>query len=116
MSANENPSPRVNIEYAGLIHGDKKKMGERENRNCNVFWVRQVSWVRRKPGDKGLELLTVGHQTYSGDTRYDIEFQYPNNWRLKITAAAKHDEGAYECQISTHPPRVVRRNLFVIGK
>uniref|UniRef100_A0A182P148 Ig-like domain-containing protein n=1 Tax=Anopheles epiroticus TaxID=199890 RepID=A0A182P148_9DIPT len=66
-----------------------------------------VSWVRRKSGESALQLLTVGKQTYSGDSRYQIEFQYPNNWRLKISRANKNDEGVYECQISTHPPKVI---------
>uniref|UniRef100_A0ABK8G7P2 Ig-like domain-containing protein n=1 Tax=Anopheles gambiae TaxID=7165 RepID=A0ABK8G7P2_ANOGA len=72
-----------------------------------------VSWVRRKKGDTALQLLTVGRQTYSGDPRYHIEFQYPNNWRLKISRAHKDDEGVYECQISTHPPKVIVYFLFV---
>lgn len=61
----------------------------------------QVSWVRRKPGDSGLELLTVGQQTYSGDSRYKIEFQYPNNWKLKIESVVKEDEGTYEVSLFT---------------
>jgi hypothetical protein len=59
----------------------------------------QVSWVRRKSGENGLELLTVGKQTYSGDPRYSVDFQYPNNWRLKIVSAQKIDEATYECQV-----------------
>lgn len=59
----------------------------------------QVSWVRRKSGENGLELLTVGKQTYSGDPRYSVDFQYPNNWRLKISQAQKIDEATYECQV-----------------
>ena len=59
----------------------------------------QVSWVRRKSGENGLELLTVGKQTYSGDPRYSVDFQYPNNWRLKIATAQKIDEATYECQV-----------------
>lgn len=59
----------------------------------------QVSWVRRKSGENGLELLTVGKQTYSGDPRYSVDFQYPNNWRLKIVQAQKIDEATYECQV-----------------
>lgn len=62
------------------------------------------------------ELLTVGLHTYSGDTRYSVEFQYPHNWRLKISNARKSDEGTYECQISTHPPRVMQVNLHINGK
>lgn len=77
---------------------------------------KQVSWVRRKPGESGLELLTVGQQTYSGDSRYKVEFQYPNNWKLKIESVVKEDEGTYECQISTYPPRVIQKNIFIIGK
>lgn len=77
--------------------------------------ILQVSWVRRKSGENGLDLLTVGMNTYSGDTRYKMEFQYPNNWRLKIESIIKNDEGIYECQISTYPPRVIVKNLFVNG-
>lgn len=72
--------------------------------------------MRRKPGESGLELLTVGQQTYSGDSRYKVEFQYPNNWKLKIESVVKEDEGTYECQISTYPPRVIQKNIFIIGK
>ncbi len=63
-----------------------------------------------------MDLLTVGMHTYSGDVRYKMEFQYPNNWRLKIESAVKEDEGSYFCQISTHPPRVIQKNLYVNGK
>lgn len=62
------------------------------------------------------ELLTVGLHTYSGDNRYTVEFQYPHNWRLKISNARKSDEGTYECQISTHPPRVMQVNLHINGE
>jgi len=74
----------------------------------------QVSWVRRKDG-KELELLTVGLHAYTGDSRYTVEFQYPHNWRLQIKYANKRDEGTYECQISTHPPRVIRVHLHIKG-
>lgn len=76
----------------------------------------QVSWVRRGHGINNLELLTVGKNAYSADPRYKVEFQYPSNWRLKIESVIKDDEGTYECQISTHPPRVIQKNLYVNGK
>ncbi|XP_055535002.1 uncharacterized protein LOC129724286 [Wyeomyia smithii] len=83
--------------------------------SCRISLLQDktVSWVRRKHGETDLQLLTVGKQTYSGDPRYTIEFQYPNNWRLKIAAASKSDEGVYECQISTHPPKVIIYYLHV---
>ncbi|XP_053679093.1 uncharacterized protein LOC128730042 [Anopheles nili] len=83
--------------------------------SCRISLLQDktVSWVRRKSGDTALQLLTVGKQTYSGDPRYQIEFQYPNNWRLRISHANKNDEGIYECQISTHPPKVIIYNLHV---
>ncbi|XP_065084007.1 uncharacterized protein LOC135706325 [Ochlerotatus camptorhynchus] len=83
--------------------------------SCRISLLQDktVSWVRRKHGETDLQLLTVGKQTYSGDSRYTIEFQYPNNWRLKIASANKNDEGVYECQISTHPPKVIIYYLHV---
>jgi hypothetical protein len=77
---------------------------------------RQVSWVRRKHGEDDLQLLTVGLHTYSGDSRYTVEFQYPNNWRLQIKFTNKRDEGTYECQISTHPPKVIQIHLHINGE
>ncbi|CAO1403675.1 unnamed protein product [Diamesa tonsa] len=83
--------------------------------HCRISLLQDktVSWVRRKNGENGLELLTVGKQTYSGDPRYSVDFQYPNNWRLKIVSAQKIDEATYECQISTHPPRIIQYNVHV---
>ncbi|XP_017127853.1 uncharacterized protein LOC108146375 isoform X1 [Drosophila elegans] len=85
--------------------------------NCRISLLQDktVSWVRHntQAEDNALDLLTVGMHTYTGDNRYKIEFQYPNNWRLKITNVKKDDEAIYECQISTHPPRVIQINLHV---
>lgn len=75
----------------------------------------QVSWVRRHDYDN-LQLLTFGTHTYTGDVRYIVELQYPNNWRLNIHDVDKKDEGLYECQISTHPPKVIQMYLKVNGK
>ncbi|KAJ6635346.1 Ubiquitin-conjugating enzyme E2 B, partial [Pseudolycoriella hygida] len=78
--------------------------------NCRISLLQDktVSWVKREPSDDKLQLLTVGMQTYSGDVRFSVEFQYPNNWRLKIAEANKSDEGLYECQVNSFPPRVIR--------
>ncbi|KAH8260559.1 hypothetical protein KR038_006223 [Drosophila bunnanda] len=87
--------------------------------NCRISLLQDktVSWVRHntQEEDNALDLLTVGMHTYTGDKRYKMEFQYPNNWRLKITNVKKDDEAIYECQISTHPPRVIQINLHVNG-
>lgn len=71
-------------------------------------------WVRRTT-DK-VSLLTVGNNTYSGDPRISVKFQYPNNWRLHINPVEKDDAGLYMCQVSTHPPRVFATNVTVLCK
>ncbi|KAL7732675.1 hypothetical protein ACLKA6_013594 [Drosophila palustris] len=85
--------------------------------NCRISLLQDktVSWVRRNAQNEenALDLLTVGLHAYTGDKRYKMEFQYPNNWRLKIINVKKDDEATYECQISTHPPRVIQINLHV---
>ncbi|XP_063233581.1 zwei Ig domain protein zig-8-like [Bacillus rossius redtenbacheri] len=85
--------------------------------DCRISLLQDktVSWVRRRPGgaQDQLELLTVGAHTYSGDPRYSVRFQYPNNWRLRLDRARKKDEGVYECQISTHPPLASATHLHV---
>ncbi|XP_055716820.1 uncharacterized protein LOC129810396 isoform X2 [Phlebotomus papatasi] len=83
--------------------------------NCKITYLadKMVSWVRRNPETDELQLLTVGHHTYSADSRYSVDFEYPNNWRLRIVMADRRDEGIYECQISTHPPRVFQIYFYV---
>lgn len=68
------------------------------------FSVLKVSWVRRfydasTVETSELQLLTVGMHTYTGDLRYSVDFESPNNWRLKIQSVVKRDEGFYECQV-----------------
>ncbi|KAL4711002.1 hypothetical protein ACJJTC_017967 [Scirpophaga incertulas] len=72
-----------------------------------------VSWVRRRGRDEMPELLTVGAVTYAADSRVSVGKRYPGNWRLLIREVKPDDEGVYECQISTHPPRVSRTYLHV---
>lgn len=79
-----------------------------------ICW--QVSWVRRQDNGEKVNLLTVGQQTYIGDPRYTVKFQYPDNWRLQIEPVNSSDEGQYECQVSTHPPKYIHVNLHINGK
>ncbi|ROT76980.1 hypothetical protein C7M84_004393, partial [Penaeus vannamei] len=44
---------------------------------------------------------------------YTLEFVEPNNWQLVIKAAEEADQGHYECQVSSHPPKIRRVFLFV---
>ncbi|XP_055716618.1 uncharacterized protein LOC129810280 isoform X2 [Phlebotomus papatasi] len=105
------------IKTVGNVTNITVQIGSSVYLNCRISLLQDktVSWVRRRleVGEDGMELLTVGHHTYSGDPRYTVEFQYPSNWRLKISPTQKIDEGTYECQISTHPPRVIQVNLHI---
>ncbi|XP_049780155.1 uncharacterized protein LOC126176985 [Schistocerca cancellata] len=91
------------------------RVGQTATLDCRVQLLhdKTVSWVRRRPGSEELQLLTVGRQTYSGDERYAVSFQYPDNWRLTVKDSRPADQGDYECQVSTHPPRTVRYNLVI---
>ncbi|XP_069673234.1 zwei Ig domain protein zig-8-like isoform X2 [Periplaneta americana] len=83
--------------------------------NCRVGMLhdRTVMWLRRT-ADR-VSLLTVGASPYSSDPRYEVKFQYPNNWRLHISPVQREDEGLYMCQVSTHPPRVLTTNVTVLA-
>lgn len=75
-----------------------------------------VSWVRRLAESNEMLLLTVGLHTYSSDERFRVDFQYPDDWRLRIENVTKEDEGTYECMISTHPPQAIQTNFYVSCK
>ncbi|KAJ9584366.1 hypothetical protein L9F63_021293 [Diploptera punctata] len=82
--------------------------------HCKVNDLRErtVSWVRRKEDE--LQLITFGLHTYSSDSRYTLDYQHPNDWRLQIQFANERDQGYYECQVSSHPPLVFYVLLNVV--
>ncbi|CAK1581271.1 unnamed protein product [Parnassius mnemosyne] len=91
------------------------QLGEDAYLNCRISLLQDktVSWVRRRGKEELPELLTVGAVTYAADNRVTVAQRYPGNWRLLIKEVKPYDEGVYECQISTHPPRVSRIYLHV---
>lgn len=64
---------------------------------------KMVSWIRLRD----FHLLTVGLFTYSSDSRFVIRHGtlQPNDWALQIKHVTPKDEGLYECQVNTDPPR-----------
>lgn len=90
------------------------QLGSNVYLHCKVndLQGKTVSWMRRKGDD--LTLITFGRHTYSSDSRYSLEFEEPNNWKLCIRYANKRDEGPYECQVSSHPPLILLVNINVI--
>ncbi|KAM3961644.1 hemicentin-1-like [Aphomia sociella] len=99
----------------GNITKTTVQLGEDAYLNCRISLLldKTVSWVRRRGRDEMPELLTVGATTYAADNRVTVAKRYPGNWRLLIREVKPDDEGVYECQISTHPPRVSRTYLHV---
>ena len=61
-----------------------------------------------------LVLLTVGFQTYSSDDRFSLDFQHPNNYRLRVSRVKMSDRGYYHCQLATHPPQLVWTYLEIV--
>ena len=55
--------------------------------SCRVTALQDklVSWFYISVPSLHLTLLTVGFQTYSADSRYSLDFQHPNNYRLRIS-------------------------------
>ena len=73
-----------------------------------------MSWsVRRE--DSSLDLLTVGNLTFSGDERYSILHQHPNNWVLVIDTVNMADTGRYICTVQTFPQQNIMVKVVVLG-
>ncbi|KAK4303604.1 hypothetical protein Pmani_024403 [Petrolisthes manimaculis] len=71
----------------------------------------KVSWYRRE-GDL-IHLITFGFHTYHDDHRFGLAFAQPEDWRLRIVKVCEADGGIYQCQVTTHPPRVLTTYLHV---
>ncbi|ODM91518.1 hypothetical protein Ocin01_15165, partial [Orchesella cincta] len=71
-----------------------------------------ISWMKRDEKNN-LKLLTYGLVTYSSDARQSLHFESPNDWQLRLTAVQRSDAGSYQCQMSTHPPRILHYTLNV---
>ncbi|KAK7079751.1 hypothetical protein SK128_003109 [Halocaridina rubra] len=70
-----------------------------------------VSWIRKRD----YQLLTVGLHTHSSDDRFTINYVHWD-WQLHIRYVQPRDAGAYECQVSSHPPTSLFVHLQVVGQ
>ncbi|XP_064106579.1 uncharacterized protein LOC135215611 isoform X2 [Macrobrachium nipponense] len=68
-----------------------------------------VSWIRKRD----YQLLTVGLHTHSSDDRFSINYVHWD-WQLHIRYVQPRDAGAYECQVSSHPPTSLFVHLEVV--
>ncbi|CAK9806865.1 hypothetical protein ANTQUA_LOCUS5041 [Anthophora quadrimaculata] len=93
------------------------QLGAKVYMHCRVQNLQdtfKVSWVRRR-GEE-LHLLTIDRDTYASDSRFSLEFEMPNDWRLFLSSAIERDGGVYECQVSAHPPLIRTVHLTVSGE
>ncbi|RWS16914.1 Neurotrimin-like protein, partial [Dinothrombium tinctorium] len=73
---------------------------------------KMISWIRLHD----FHLLTVGLFTYTSDYRFVIRHGtlQANDWALQIKHVTPKDEGLYECQVNTDPPRSTYYYLHVV--
>lgn len=67
---------------------------------------------------RDFQLLTVGVQRHSSDSRFQVEHarHMAGHWSLRIKSVREEDKGFYECQLSIHPPQSIFVELKVVGK
>ena len=46
--------------------------------------------------------------------RFSLDFQHPNNYRLRVSRVEYEDAGYYHCQLATHPPSLVWTRLDLL--
>lgn len=73
---------------------------------------KMVSWIRLRD----FHLLTIGSLTFSSDDRFVVRpaSHSINDWSLQIKHVTLKDEGLYECQINSDPPRSQYYYLHVV--
>ena len=70
-----------------------------------IFFIRKFVWI-----------WNYYYKSLIFLCRYSLSFEPGGNWRLRLVAARKSDEGIYECQVSTHPPMKKLVSLKVVGQ
>lgn len=52
------------------------------------------------------------------DVSFNLDFRYPDNWRLQIIYATLRDSGLYKCQVEIDPTHslVKHYNVIITGK
>jgi hypothetical protein len=65
-------------------------------------------------GNGTVRLLTTGLHTFSNDDRLSINFEQPDNWKLRLANVDRTDAGTYACQVSSHPPSAFYITLTII--
>ncbi|XP_031621554.1 uncharacterized protein LOC116339674 [Contarinia nasturtii] len=103
------------VHVAEKVANVSAQLGSTAYLNCRIRLLQDktVTWLKREQNNSHIQLLTIGVHTYTYDKRFSVEFEHPYNWRLRIADTNKSDEGLYECQISTHPPRAFRTQFHV---
>ncbi|KAF7401401.1 hypothetical protein HZH68_007221 [Vespula germanica] len=99
----EDPESNITVQLGAQVHMHCRVQNLQKNL--------KVSWVRRRGED--FHLLTIGLDTYASDSRFSLEFEGPNDWRLQLKSATERDAGLYECQVSVHPPLIRTVHLSV---
>ncbi|RWS29166.1 Neurotrimin-like protein [Leptotrombidium deliense] len=85
---------------------------EHPNTELTAVSALQISWLRLHD----FQLLTVGLFTYTADYRFVVRHGtlQANDWALEIKHVTPKDEGLYECQVNTDPPRSTYYYLHVV--
>jgi len=93
--------PWVEASWSGNVTG---VLGKTSFLTCRVknLGNQTVSWLRHVD----THLLTTGLYTYTQDRRFTaIHRENSEDWVLEIRDTSIHDQGIYECQVSTTPVR-----------